>query len=161
MSFTRFHDDPARIKKSLEESTYAGRYALNTPGPGDNLPFIRDPQIILQQWGSNLMTNTVNVESDLRGMTRKLNRDLMGYNNYQTNSVSSKPVIYPQFSETMIHESRATHPSWIYRNLETERWETPILNPQANTEKGFHDNINTRILEKDYFVPKISHFPNL
>jgi hypothetical protein len=161
MSFTRFHDDPARIKKSLEESTYAGRYAINMPGPGDQLPFINDPQIILQQWGSNLMTNTVNVESDLRGMTRKLNRDLVDSNDYRKNAASTKSVAYPQYGGTIINESRATHPSWIYRNVETVRWETPLLDPQAHTEKEFHTNIQTRILEKDYFVPKISHFPNL
>jgi hypothetical protein len=161
MAFTRFHDDPARIRKSMEESSFAGRYALNTPGPGDSLPFILDSQIVLQKWGSNLMTNAISLESDLRGMTRKLNRDLVGYNEYQNQSVSSSKIQYPLHSETIINESRATHPSWVYRNMETVRWETPFLDPQANTEKRFHDNINTRILEKDYYVPKITHFPNL
>lgn len=32
MAFTRFHDDPARIRKTLEESTFAQKYYLNTPG---------------------------------------------------------------------------------------------------------------------------------
>jgi hypothetical protein len=40
MSFTRFHDDPARIEKGLEQSTFAGRYQLDTPGPGVKLPYI-------------------------------------------------------------------------------------------------------------------------
>lgn len=39
MAFTRFHDDPARIAKRLEESTFAGNYQLNKPGPGVDLPF--------------------------------------------------------------------------------------------------------------------------
>ena len=70
MAFTRFHDDSARIKKQVEESSFVGRYMLNTPGPGDNLPFFEDPQLRLQKWGANLKTNTVNMESDLLGLTR-------------------------------------------------------------------------------------------
>ena len=34
MSFTRFHDDPCRIHKQLQESTDPGRYMLNRPGNG-------------------------------------------------------------------------------------------------------------------------------
>ena len=39
MSFTRFHDDPSRIKKQSEELSFQGRYFLNTPGQGMDLPF--------------------------------------------------------------------------------------------------------------------------
>ena len=45
MAFTRFHDDPHRIQKQLEESTYIGRYTLNTPAQGMNLPFNEDPHV--------------------------------------------------------------------------------------------------------------------
>ena len=154
MSFTRFHDDPARIRKQVEESSFAGKYALNTPGPGDKLPFFEDPQIRLQYWGANLMTNTVNLESDLRGLTRKTNRDLIKYNDYKLASTSGSSIIYTK-SDPFIDESRATHPAWMFRDIEHKRWEEPLLNPQANLEKGFHDNIQTRILEKDYYVPRI------
>ena len=64
MSFTRFHDDPNRIKKQVNESSFAGRYALNTPGQGIDLPFSEDPQMRLQRWGANLRDNTVALESD-------------------------------------------------------------------------------------------------
>lgn len=154
MSFTRFHDDPHRMKKQAEESSFQGKYALNTPGPGDNMPFQEDPQLRLQRWGANLMTQTVNIESDLRGMTRKLNRDVLGLNEYKKAEVDGRPVSYP-VAESFVDESRATHPAWMFRDLEQPRWEQPFLNPQAHLEKGFHDNIQTRILEKDYFVPKI------
>ena len=43
MSFTRFHDDPNRIKKQVEESSAVGNYSLNTPGQGTDLPFMEDP----------------------------------------------------------------------------------------------------------------------
>jgi len=156
MAFTRFHDDPHRIKYGLQISTFSGRYALDTPGPGVNLPYMADPQMRIQQWGANLMTNSINLESDLRGLTRPLNRDLVDVNNYQTASVAGASFknSYP-IAGHFVDESRATHPAWTYRDLEQRRWETPFLNPQANVEKRFHDNIQTRILEKDYFVPVI------
>jgi hypothetical protein len=152
MAFTRFHDDPVRIQKQLAESTFLGRYQLDTPGQGVDLPFSEDPQLRLQKWGANMRTNGVNLESDLRGMTRKLNRDYITQNNYLDHDVRTERVNYRD-SDPFIEESRATNPAWTYRDLEQTRWETPFLNPQANLEKKFHDNIQTRILEKDFFTP--------
>jgi hypothetical protein len=154
MAFTRFHDDPARIKKQINESSFTGRYMLNVPGPGDTLPFYEDPQLRLQKWGANLRTNTINLESDLRGLTRPLNRDLVEDNDYKTHAVHSGNSIYSNISP-FIEESRASHPAWMYKDLEQPRWESPFLNPLNGLEKGFHENIQTRILEKDYFVPKV------
>ena len=154
MSFTRFHDDISRIKYGLEISTYSGRYALDTPGPGVNLPYLADSQIRMQKWGANMMTNPINIESDLRGLTRKLNRDNVQLNDYKNTAVECYKKTYENV-KPFVDESRASHPAWIYRDLEQTRWEVPFLNPLANTEKGFHDNIQTRILEKDYYVPII------
>jgi hypothetical protein len=154
MSFTRFHDDPHRIKKQAAESSFLGKYMLNTPGPGSDMPFFEDPQLRLQTWGANLMTNTVNLESDLRGLTRPLNRDEIELNEYKSMASGGKSLSYP-VSETFIDESRASHPAWMYRDLEQTRWEEPFLNPQAGLEKVFQDNIQTRILEKDYHTPRV------
>ena len=82
MSFTRFNDDPCRIKKQLQESTGPGRYMLNKPGWGASPCFMDDPYIRMEQWGANLQTNTINLESDLMGITRKLNKDSIQENNY-------------------------------------------------------------------------------
>jgi hypothetical protein len=152
MAFTRFHDDPLRIAKRLEELTFTAQYQLDVPGPGMNLPFECDPNHRLQKWGANLQTNTINLESDLRGMTRQLNRDSIENNNYKLHAVqsadtrSSYPVANPY-----VEESRASHPAWTFRDKEQSRWETPILNPQTHLEKPFNHNIQTRILEKDKF----------
>jgi hypothetical protein len=154
MAFTRFHDDPNRIKKQLEESSYAGRYFLDTPGQGIDLPFIEDPQIRMQGWGANLRTNTVNLESDLIGLTRPLNRDLVDFNDYKMNAVSSSTVTYRD-ADPFVQESRATHPAWMFRDIDRPRWENPLLNPLNGLEKQFAENVSTRILEKDYFVPKV------
>jgi len=154
MAFTRFHDDPNRIKKQVAESSFAGRYFLDTPGQGIDLPFMEDPQIRLQGWGASLRTNTVNLESDLYGLTRRINRDLITVNRYDKNATSSARVPYKQ-SAPFVQESRATHPAWMYKDLEHSRWENPLLNPLNGIEKGFNENIQTRILEKDYFVPRM------
>lgn len=154
MSFTRFHDDPYRIQKQVEESSFAGSYMINTPGPGTDLPFFEDTQVRMQKWGSNMRTNTVNLESDLFGMTRQLNRDLVGFNDYKQNQVYSSKVSYKN-TTPFTEETRATHPAWMYKDLEQTRWETPFINPQDNFELQFNNNIQTRILEKDYFVPKV------
>jgi len=152
MAFTRFHDDPARIQKSLEESTFISHYQLNAPGPGDENPFLEDPNIRLQRWGANLHRNTVELESDFRGLTRPLNRDLILENNYLRHSITAPLVTNYGISQPFVEESRATHPAWTYRENITERWEEPWINPQSGLEKPFQSNIQTRILEKDNFV---------
>jgi hypothetical protein len=122
---------------------------LDTPGPGIGLPFFEDAQVRLQKWGANLTTNTVNLESDLLGLSRLLNRDNIQKNRYQDYSAYTEAKTYRSL-QPMIEESRASNPAWTYKDLEQNRWDYPLINPQANLEKGFHENIQTRILEKDY-----------
>jgi hypothetical protein len=155
MSFTRFHDDPSRIYKQAQISSFSGRYFLDTPGQGMDLPFSEDPNIRLQCWGANLRNNTVNLESDLLGLSRKCNRDYVGVNEHQNNAVNTSPNMY-RSEQPFVEESRTTHPAWMYKDLEQNRWESPKLNPLNGIEKGFNENIQSRILEKDYFVPTIN-----
>lgn len=153
MSFTRFYDDPSRIRKQLDQSTFVGRYMLDVPGAGIDLPFWEDPQIRMQTWGANLQDNYVNLESDLLGMTRKYNRDLVDINDFKKKSVMSSKNQYKNF-KPFVDESRATHPAWMYKSVEQNRWEFPYLNPLNGLDKNFHDNIQTRILEKDTYLSR-------
>jgi hypothetical protein len=150
MSFTRFHDDPSRIKKQLDQTTFVGRYMLDVPGAGMDLPFWEDPQVRMQKWGANLHDNYVNLESDLLGMTRKTNRDLVDINDFKKQAVTTTKGEYKNF-KPFVDESRATHPAWMFKTIEQDRWEFPFLNPLNGLDKGFHDNIQTRILEKDTY----------
>jgi hypothetical protein len=152
MSFTRFSDDPLRIQKNLEQSTFTGRYQLNAPGPGIGLSFQEDPQIRLQRWGANLGKNTVNWESDLLGLTRPLNRDLVELNHHKLHAKQPMPLIYPS-SNPFVEESRASHPAWLYKSQDHTRWEEPWINPQAHVEIPFHANIQTKTLIRDRFTP--------
>lgn len=154
MSFTRFHDDSARVRKQNQESSFTGRYMLNTPGPGIHMPFIEDPHMRLQKWGANLHTNTMGIESDLRGLTRRNNRDEVSLNQYSKHVATSSANVY-QSAPSFVEESRMSHPAWTYKDLEQNRWESPIFNPQAGLEKIFLDNIQTRIIEKDQHVVKV------
>jgi hypothetical protein len=135
--------------KGLEQSTFAGRYALDTPGPGVQTPFMADPQLRIQRWGANLWTDSTNLESELRGLGTPLSHDY-DRTYQQTNLANGSAIAFPT-SEVHVDESRASHPAFMYRDLEHSRWEAPIINPQANVEKPFRDQIDTRILAKDQF----------
>jgi hypothetical protein len=154
MSYTRFHDDPARIKKQMETMTFTSTYQLDVPGPGDKMPLYNDPHIRLQKWGANIRTNDIDLESDFLGLTRKTNRDNIELNEYRHHSVLTEPKKYQEADPTT-EESRASHPAFMYRTVEWNRWEQPWINPQANIEIPFHNNIQTRIIEKDAFTPTI------
>ena len=59
MAFTRFHDDPARVAKQLQQQTDQGRWAIVVSSNGDQPCFQLDPQIIPQKWGGNLWTKSI------------------------------------------------------------------------------------------------------
>lgn len=145
MAFTRFHDDSARIEKHLQESTGSCRYILNTPGTGTSPHFMEDPFIRMDKWGGNLRTNFVDVNSDLRGLTRSLRRDTQTYGNHMA---ISKSKTYPS-AQPGTDQSRATHPTWLMKGLETTRWDIPPEDPQAHTEIPFETDASTRYQQKN------------
>lgn len=156
MACSRYNNDSNRIEKRNAISTFAGRYALDVPGPGASMPFNADPHIRVSHWGANFCNNMMDVNSDLRGLTRPLNRDLPEVNSHKMHAVSASSS-FLSYGETnyVTDESRATHPAWTYREVEQNRWEQPILNPLDQLEKPFHHNLNTRMLEKDYFKSSV------
>lgn len=159
MAFTRFNYDPCRTNKLLQESTGPGRYILNTPGQGSRPEYFEDPHIRLTQWGANLRMPSsgapIDILSDLDGRTRK-NMKYCSKSEFPYNGVvKSRPLSNKyKTQKSFTSETRASHPAWMYRDLEQTRWEYPLLNPQENVCKHFHNNLSTRILEKDYYIPK-------
>jgi len=155
MSLTRFYDDNVRVQKHTEDSSYMGKYFLNTPSNGSQMPYQEDPHIRLQNWGANMMSNSMNIESDLRCLTRPLNRDSNAQNNYTKHAAVCSLKMYQNANEYLyVDETRSSNPAWLLRGIEIPRWEQPFLNPQANLEKPFYENIQTRILEKDNYSKK-------
>lgn len=158
MSFTRFRDDPDRIKKQLQQSTDVGRYTLNVPGPGDKPYYVEDPYVRAQMWAGNIMTNSVDVETELFGLSRKLNRDSAeNFHHDERASVASRTneiIQCPVRGGSAVEQSRATHPAWMLRDVEQDNWKMLHFDPQENVVMPFMNNLNTRIIEKDRFVPQ-------
>lgn len=148
MAQTSIKSEACRIQKQLEMSTYEGRYQLDVAGPGDKVNFFEDPQIRLQRFGANSRTNTIGIENDLMGRNRYLSRDYIN-ETYEKSAASSKPVTYGT-KNPFILESRASNPAWTFRGVDQNysRFEDPWINPQANLEKKFQDNIQTRLQQK-------------
>tara|TARA_A100001015_G_scaffold279478_1_gene340713 strand:+ start:3967 stop:4461 length:495 start_codon:yes stop_codon:yes gene_type:complete len=164
MAFCRFNYDDGRTKKKLQESTDPGRWVLNTPGNGANPCFFNDPQIRMQLWGANLK-NVINgapidIHSDLTGRTRKLTKYCTNEKFPFKNPNVIENINYPVCKQALTDESRATHPAWKYRALPQNREYPLFFNPQENVCKHFHNNLNTRLLEKDNFIPKIPCLKN-
>lgn len=153
MSFTRFHDDPLRIQKQIQETTATSRYQLERPGNGLRIPYFEDPHIRLEKWGANLRTNTTDLESDFRGITRKLTHDIVDYQ-------SKTPITqsYGDYSTegSFVDETRATHPAWMYKDLEQSRYDFLLHDYQSHTEIPFENNSSSRIAQKDAFLQKIN-----
>jgi hypothetical protein len=158
MAFTRFNYDKCRTEKILEESTGPGRYMLNKPGWGNKPCFFDDPQIRMQGWGANLRKvpggAPIDIDSDLIGITRPLSKFCSKDKYPNLGVVKSKRVKYPTCGNAITDQSRATHPAWMYKDLEQNHRYILFLDPQENTCIPFQNNLSTRILEKDYFVEK-------
>jgi hypothetical protein len=153
MAFTRFHDDPARITKQLQQQTDQERWYLDVPGNGDKPCFALDPQIIPQKWGGNLWTNSIDIQSSLLGIDRQLNRDCLGQEKYKRQNVYASPIDYPVCDEFLTTEqSRSIMPAWTARDLQQNHTYILPNNPQVNTEMPFQNYKSTRILEKDNFI---------
>jgi hypothetical protein len=117
------------------------------------MAFNADPHIRIQKWGANFRNNMMDINSDLRGMTRPLTRDIPEVNDYKQWSVKSSVAFTPEETNYVTDDSRATHPAWTYREAQINRFEPPLLNPLDQLEKPFHYDLNTRILERDHFKP--------
>lgn len=152
MAFTRFKDDPARITKQLQQQTDVGRWYVNVPGPGNQLPFMADPHILAQKWGGNIHQNAVDVQSSLLGLNRKINRDDINQNNFRRQHLYSIPMTYPIHTDFLTTEqSRAIMPAWTARDLQHNNSYILFENPQNNFEVPFDNGVSTRIMEKDNF----------
>ena len=154
MASTRFRDDTARVEEQVRYSTFACGYMINAPGTGTQPAYLEDPHFRLQKWGANYMTNSVDLESSLKGI-RPLTRDCLGVAEYTNFDTNSQPIQYPTNSCMYIEQSRVIAPAWEIRDAEARQTDyEPLLDPQENVTRGFQHNVSTRILEKDTFNPK-------
>jgi len=160
MAFTRFHDDSARISKQLQQSTDQGRWILDTPGNGSKPCFALDPQIIPQKWGGNLWTDSIDIQSSLLGIDRRINRDCLDKSAYKRQTIKPSPIDYPVCDSFLTTEqSRAIMPAWTARDLPQNHGYILPNDPQSHTKIPFKSYLSTRILEKDSFQRQFDCVP--
>lgn len=151
MANTSIKNDPIRIYKNLQQSTDVGRHILNVPGNGLDVPFINDPQVRMQRWGANHMTDIIGVENSLMGIDRRLTRECME-SKYTQPDTSRMDYSTGTFNVT---ESFITQPGWNLKDYEnTGDLGYPIEENDAHIFIPFNNNLGTRIHEKDLFCRK-------
>jgi hypothetical protein len=152
MAFTRFHDDPARISKQLQQQTDQGRWVLDAPGPGAKPCFALDPQIIPQKWGANLWTKSTDIQSALLGIDKRVNRDCLDTSIYKRQDIYVEPIEYPVCDTFLTTEqSRVIMPAWTARDLQQNHAYILPNDPQSHSLMNFSNNVSSRIAEKDSF----------
>ena len=152
MAFTRFHDDINRIEKTNLETTAINNYTFNVPGNINvkNIYF-SDPHIRMQKTGTHLCRNLLNVENELKNLHIPLGRDDVKIHRYDLNSSYKTKVSIHDINKTITNETRASHPAWTFREKSQFRPDYLFLNPQENLKLHFEHNVDTNILEKDYY----------
>lgn len=159
MASARYSNDKGRILKRNAIDTIVGRYMLDTPGQGLDLPFNADPHYRIQGWGGSALAdynNLVDINSDLRGLTRPANKDIPSLNDYTKFAVKPDAASYGQKEVNYLtDETRASNPAWMLKEAAVGdmRWTATHINSQDlhYLNKPFYENLNTRILEKDTF----------
>jgi len=156
---TRFFYDDDRTIKRLEESTFLGRYQLDAPGNGaenGTKPYyMMDPQIIPQKWSGNLYTNSVDLESRLFNVGNSTKNSRYSGLNFKP-FPNSSPIEYPTTTALTTEQSRAILPAQLFRELPQCRYDYLFFDPQLNVSKNFQNNLDTRILEKDYYAGSVN-----
>jgi hypothetical protein len=146
MAFTRTNNDEARTIKRLQQSTDVGRWILNVPGNGIDMPLMEDPHIRIQKWGANLHTNAINLESNLQGRHAILGPDLI------QPRIASSAIHYPKSRDLTTDQSRATLPAFTFRESTRNNPHILLSNPQDHVYNKVP--INTRIVAKSEYESK-------
>jgi hypothetical protein len=153
MATTR--DNREKMEFNVDKYSDGINYMLNVPGTGNRPDFIADPQIRLQKFGANLSTNVVDINSNLLGVDKQLNRDHYVPNTRDTwFNDTYKRFTFPVISSAITDQPRASMPAWNIRDLEKNNWNYLHTDPQQNTEMMFDNNINSRMVEKDIHTAK-------
>lgn len=160
MSFTRFHDDPTRIKKENIETSSTNYYIFNVPNniTTSNV-YYNDPHIRMQNCGNTLYKNLINVESELKNINQLTNTRDYTKNTYKNISTPKEKIPIYNVKKTITDESRITHPVFKYREQSLYRPDHLFLNPQENVFLHFENNLDTNILEKDHY--NLKHYKKI
>ena len=145
--FSRTKDSIKKIKYDVKNLSQNNDYIFGTPGNGLNPYYIKDSHIRLQKWAGNLRTNTIDIENDLLGKTRNLNRDNLSLNSHKNHETLS-------FSQYYMESSFPNTHTMLDHNIVQRKQKIDVL-PDRNTRDILFDNpqnhvynnkeVNTRI----------------
>lgn len=150
MAHTRINNDNKRIEQTSGINNDICKYVLGEPGSGTKPYYFDDPHIRMQGFGGNISENIVDVNSNLLGLTRKIDRN-QPQNVYNDDSYSK--ISYPNMFGHITDEPRASNPAWEVRGLENNNWAYLPKDPQAYLKNKLKCNIDSRILEKSMYKP--------
>jgi len=148
MANTRLYNDKNKIIADNKLDYDTSNYILNTPGNGLRPSFIDDPHIRMQKFGGNISANIIDVNSNLIGLTRKIGRDCT---QKKYSNIYSKNQ-FPDITGSITDQSRASQPAWELRDLENNRQDYPLNDPQNHVESPFDNNVSSRLQEKDSYM---------
>jgi hypothetical protein len=116
MASTRISNDYYRKQTDNIQSTGVGRYVLDVPGNGLNNPYINDINILPQQWGGNLMNDSINIENKLWNVGSKLtNSYLVNNRKYLLNQNINKKI-YPIDNSKKNDSTLISNPAWLLKD---------------------------------------------
>ena len=154
MASTRLNNDVISMELRNKTNLNQSEYMLDVPGNGQTPDYIEDPHIRLQKFGGNISSRIVDVNSNLLGINRKIGRDCT---QARFDNCEYSKINFPNKCEVVTDESRATMPAWELRDLETHRTGLLLQNPQNHVEMQFSNNISSRILEKNNYIPEFPY----
>ena len=154
MASTRISNDKIRINKRLQQSTDVGRYTINVPGNGLDVPFIDDTHVRMQHWGANRVNDIIGVENSLKNIDRRLYREAQVCSaNYYTKPNMDR-MNYSEKSFNIM-DSFIEQPRWNLREKINDRaLDFPNEANNAHVFIPFNNNLGTRMYEKDLFCYK-------
>tara|TARA_B100000401_G_scaffold438429_1_gene387044 strand:- start:12078 stop:12524 length:447 start_codon:yes stop_codon:yes gene_type:complete len=144
--FTRTKDTNEKIQYDLNLLTKSNNYTFGKPGNGTAPPFIEDTHIRLQQWGANKRQNITEIEHDLFGQTRKLNRDTPE-TEYLKNAYKSTAPTYKTDSIKNDH-TKIRDNFYDDREVSLQNPRTHILNEDPQKNIRYLNPKSTRYDEK-------------
>ena len=93
--------------------------------------------------------NAIDLESDLRGMTRTVNRDEIPKNTHLTHRVDRIESNMSRLNSSATDQSRVTNPAWWHKDEQQYRPDILFYNPQDRIIPDFKSNSSSRIEQKN------------
>ena len=153
MSFTHLPHDECAYKHRLLESVGPGEYMLDKVyAENCKACFVPSAGVRLGKYGVAVCDNTIDVDSELLGLTRQKSK-CPGKQIVQRGKLICSTNVPNECNELDPESSRLSNPPCTLRCRGWNRWEHLCQDPQANIETPFAADVSTRLLAKDSHRP--------